>query len=264
MRRREPPKRPILRIVADAGFEAEARSWAERLEVAYGPGPADLIVEIGASGPRIGADQGPGGGEAAAWTFDLSRARPGAEPVVRAVRGRRSAAGLWVVDATAGLGADAATLWRSGMRVTMIERDALVAALLEAAIERLVRHTSGLERLELMIGDSSELLPQLHGRPDVVYLDPMYPRRRGGAKRRGAAWLRSWLGERSVVDDEADLRLLDLARAVARSRVVVKRPVKAPPLAKRPSGAVCGSTTRFDIYAPESHGDAEGVGRSQG
>jgi 16S rRNA (guanine1516-N2)-methyltransferase len=61
---------------------------------------------------------------------------------------------------------------------------------------------------------------------------------------------------RALVGRDADAaEALEVALRVARRRVVVKRPRRAPPLgadagAPTPSGSVVGTTTRYDLYAP--------------
>lgn len=260
---RSDPLEP-LRVRAAPGHERAAQDLARRLGVPFGPGPSRatlLACDAGliASGGEAltPAAHDPGIADEAAVrlasrgvrvVFDA--ARRGAEPVVRAVRPAVGPDGR-VVDATAGLGVDAGALWRAGLQVTMLERDPVLLALLEDGLRRLRgAATSGHERLTLEAGEARDRLATLPWRPDVVYLDPMYPRSRGGAKRSGAAWLRAWLGEPGPDDDEAARELLRIARAVARRRVVVKRPLRGPELAPGVSGALRGTTTRFDLYAP--------------
>lgn len=244
---------PRLRVTAAPGFEDAAAHWSARLGAPFGPGPAVVHAHLGPRGLGVRPGSGPHA-DTEPWVVDLAATRPGGEPVVRAVRGKRSARELSVVDATAGFGVDAAALARAGMRVTMIERDPLLAALLEDALARLANATdpSATElagRLTLVRADARAVLQSLRPGPDVVYLDPMYPRKGTAAKRRGAAWLRAWTGERAPSADAADQELLALARLAATIRVVVKRPAKAPAIGPGRSGARRGTTTRFDLYA---------------
>lgn len=245
---------PALRVVADPGHEGRARRLAARLGARYGPQPARFELHVGAGGLGVRPAAGDGADDPP-LSLDLAARRPGVEAVVRAVRGRRAAGDLHVVDATAGLGGDAAALLRAGLRVTLIERDPLLAVLLEDALARWAdaEEEDGVapaRSATLRVGDARTVLPRLRPPPDVVYLDPMYPRLRGGAKRRAVAWLRAWTGERAAGADDEDRALLAVARGVARRRVVVKRPAKAPPLAPGVSGSLRGTTTRFDLYAP--------------
>lgn len=244
-----------LRVLASDAHEGQGRQLAQRLGVPFGHGPAEAVLIVSDDGisahsgaARTGLDQL----VARAVRVDLTRARPGSESVVRAVGGRASTNGVrTVVDASCGWGVDAGALWRAGWQVTAIERDPVVTVLLEDGVRR--AHEAdpvAAARFVLSTGDARTLLPSLALRPDVVYLDPMYPRTRGGAKRRGAAWLRSWLGEGEASDETEQLDLLRVARSVATRRVVVKRPARAAPLAPGESGSIDGRTTRFDLYAP--------------
>jgi 16S rRNA (guanine1516-N2)-methyltransferase len=238
------------RVTAAPGFEAEAKALAARLDLPYGEAPARFELRLAAAGLGLRPARGPDA-DAAPWTIDLARRRPGGEAVVRAVRGRFPAAGLRVADATAGLGGDAGALARAGMRVVAIERDPLLAALLEDAVARWRRaEPEAAARLELRLGDARELLPRLRPAPEVVLLDPMFPPAGGGAKRRPAAWLRAWTGPREAGADAGERELLAVARRTARRRVVVKRPRKGPDLAPGVGGRRLGTTVRFDLYAP--------------
>ena len=172
------------------------------------------------------------------------------QPLARAV-GLKGGALPAVVDATAGLGRDAFVLACLGCTVQLVERSPIIAALLRDGLRR-AEHDPDIgplvaERLRLHVGDSGEYLRRLgeDQRPDVVYLDPMYPHRRksalGGKEMR---LLRRWVGD----DDDAPT-LLDAALACARRRVVVKRPRLASALAgPRPDVQITAPNTRFDVY----------------
>lgn len=242
-----------VRIAAGRGFEREAAAWADRLQLPPASAAARFELMVDGEGLALRpADVATG--PVKPLRADLGKVRPGSEEVVRAVRGRRPVDGVGgVVDATAGLGVDAAALARAGLRVTMIERHRVLHALLEDALARLAATGENERRelarhLALLHGDAAVLLPELDPAPEVVYLDPMYPDAGGGAKRRPMAWIRELLGEEA--GGGADLVLLTAARRTAVRRVVVKRPLKAPPLAPHVSGSVRGRTTRFDLYAP--------------
>lgn len=164
--------------------------------------------------------------------------------------------GLVVVDATAGWGRDSAVLAALGCEVTMIERQPVVCLLLADALARAaasgdarVRALAG--RLRLLAGDARALLRGWSAAvPDAVLLDPMFPEREGSAAVRKQ--MRLFHG---LVGDDADAgELLAAALALARHRVVVKRPRRAPPLpGPRPTHAIEGRSTRFDVYALRSY-----------
>ncbi|HZL99700.1 MAG TPA: class I SAM-dependent methyltransferase, partial [Planctomycetota bacterium] len=163
--------------------------------------------------------------------------------------------GITLVDATAGLGRDAFRLASLGVRVTAIERSPVVAALLADGLRRAVAGpataAAAARRLELLGGDSRELLRRLPP-PDVVLVDPMYPAsRKAAAPGKELALLRRLLGA-----DADSGELLAAARDVALRRVVVKRRAHDPPLdGIRPDLSVSGRSTRFDVYLAAHRGN---------
>lgn len=161
------------------------------------------------------------------------------EPLARAV-GVKGAYRPYVADATAGLGQDALVLAASGCKVLMLERSPVIAALLADGLRRL--DTDIAKNLSLNFGEASEQL-SIAPRPDVIYLDPMYPSGKSAAKRKSMRIFRALVG-----DDLDAADLLASALSAAQKRVVVKRPLKAPALKERPNSQLKGKTTRFDIY----------------
>lgn len=160
--------------------------------------------------------------------------------------------GVAVVDLTAGWGRDAAVLASHGSDVLMIERNPVVAALLDDGLQRArcsadeyVRTLAA--RLSLAVGDAATLLPALAPGGDfVVTIDPMFPQRQKSA---AVAKEMQFFHQLVGADEDAD-RLLEAALASGAARVIVKRPRKAPVLASRqPTRQVIGKVTRFDIYA---------------
>jgi 16S rRNA (guanine1516-N2)-methyltransferase len=154
-----------------------------------------------------------------------------------------------VVDATAGLGRDAFVLASVGCRVRMLERHPVVAALLEDGLRRGYAdpEIGGWlrERLTLIHATSLTALDDLRPRPQVVYLDPMFPHRQKSALvKKEMRVFQALVG----ADEDAD-GLLSPALRLATKRVVVKRPDYAPPLAgKATQSAVTTKSHRFDIY----------------
>jgi 16S rRNA (guanine1516-N2)-methyltransferase len=150
-----------------------------------------------------------------------------------------------VIDATAGLGQDAFTLAAYGCQVKMVERSPVIAALLTDGLAR-AQDLEPISRLSLQPGDAKEILRKLGAR-EVIYLDPMYPDLGKSAAKRKEMRL-----FREVVGDDLDVEeLFEVALETATKRVVVKRPLKAPELAK-PSFVVRGTTLRFDVYLTKS------------
>ncbi len=157
---------------------------------------------------------------------------------------------LSVVDATAGLGRDAFLLACMGCKVTAVERSPVIAALLDDGLRRAAAdrrlHEIVEQRLRLVCADSRTLLREMAENKwlDVVYLDPMFP-----ARRKSAAVKKEMRICRAVTGDDPDAaELLDIALTVARNRVVVKRPLRAPTLGGEPAMTYRGTTIRYDMY----------------
>ncbi len=158
-----------------------------------------------------------------------------------------------VLDLTAGLGQDAFVLAALGARVTMVERHAVVHALLADGLARAKDERDDadlqvtLERMALVRSEAADYLRALTepDLPDIIYLDPMFPPREKSAKvRKEMQVFHQLVGGNEDADS-----LLALALERVRYRVVVKRPAHAPFLAAREPGySLKGKSTRFDIY----------------
>ncbi len=156
-----------------------------------------------------------------------------------------------VLDATAGLGRDAFVLATLGCQVTMMERMPVVAALLENGLARakLNSEVSDIaDRMNLINSSSIENMT-LANQPDVIYLDPMYPHReKSAAVKKEMRVFQTLVGE----DLDAD-NLLAPALALAKYRVVVKRPSYAEPLNNiKPATSIKMKKNRFDVYVNQA------------
>ncbi len=172
------------------------------------------------------------------------------QPLARAV-GLKKGAMPQVLDATAGLGRDAFVLANLGCTVHMVERSPISVALLRDGLRRaysdpeigeMVQH-----RMKLTFGNACSIMHQLQdsGRPEVVYLDPMYPHRNKSARVR-----KEMRAFQLVIGEDADsAELLGAALVCARQRVVVKRPRLAPPImGPKASMTIESKNTRYDVY----------------
>lgn len=166
-----------------------------------------------------------------------------------------------VLDGTAGLGRDAFVLASLGCKVQMVERHPVVAALLDDGLARAKQdeeigewvsermsllHASSLEALDSLADDSQ------FERPDVVYLDPMYPHPEN--KKKSALVKKEMRVFQSLVGADTDADgLLEPALKLATKRVVVKRPDYANWLdEKKPTMAIETKKNRFDVYVNAS------------
>lgn len=162
---------------------------------------------------------------------------------------------LQVLDATAGLGRDAFILASLGARVQMVERVPEVRALLASALSRAREQgptqspdfLKTIRRLSLESGDAITHMGALETehRPDVVYLDPMFPSRKKSALvKKEMRILHDLVGA-----DTDGAQLFEAALQVGAPRIVVKRPRIAPALTDiKPSHVFSGKRNRFDVY----------------
>lgn len=153
-----------------------------------------------------------------------------------------------IVDATAGLGRDSFLLASLGAQVTLIERSAVMHALLADGMERAAREGGELrqiiDRMTLLKGDAKDLLPELAG--EAILIDPMHPpRNKSALVKRELRQVREIVG---TDEDAADL--VKVALKHARNRVVLKWPAKADPIAglQKHSHQISGKTTRYDVF----------------
>jgi 16S rRNA (guanine1516-N2)-methyltransferase len=170
------------------------------------------------------------------------------QSIAKAV-GLKAGAMPTVVDATAGLGRDAFVLASLGCKVTLIERSPVVAALLQDGLVRAAQDPEiggwVRERMHLLQGPAVDNLLALSERPDVIYLDPMFPH-----KQKSALVKKEMRVFQSLVGPDLDAdALLPAALKMADKRVVVKRPDYAGWLNEhKPSMAIETKSNRFDVY----------------
>ena len=150
------------------------------------------------------------------------------------------------IDATAGLGEDSILLAAAGFSVQMYERDPVIAALLQDALDRaaeIPELADIVSRMQLAAEDSLTAMPQLTTPPDVILLDPMFPARQKSALIKKKFQLLQRL-ESPCSDEEA---LLNAALAANPRKIVIKRPLKGPFLADRkPDYSLKGKAIRYD------------------
>lgn len=244
-------------IVLWAASEADQRRAAELSHLLGIP----CVTTVPQQGPLLRLDRqrlefflaGDADFPGALWVdFDSvdSRRRsrqPGGELLVQAAKIRQLAQPL-LIDATAGLGRDGFLLACQGFRVTMIEVNPIIAALLADGLERarLVPHlAAAVSRICLSRGDAVDMLATLDEQPAVIYLDPMFPERTKTAKVKQNLRLLQMLESKQSPPEP----LLQAALATGARKVVVKRPLKGPFLADLvPSYTLKGKAVRFDVY----------------
>ena len=251
---------PRIRVEALApAFAEEAAVWAERLRLPLGGDvESEFALQLGAHGlqfAELGA-QAPGPIRVDFLEGAVAHRRQfggGSGQMIAKAAGLQPGVRPSVLDATAGLGRDAFVLAQLGCPVTLIERQPLIAALLEDGLRRARADAEVgaiVARMRLLRGDAIEAMRAWEGEaPQVIYLDPMFPHRDKSAQvKKEMRLFRPLAG----ADDDAPA-LLAAALALATHRVVVKRPRKAPAIAgATPGYALEGNSSRFDIYPKKS------------
>lgn len=176
----------------------------------------------------------------------LRRSNLSSELLVRAAKIKNADIPLTVIDATAGLGEDSLLLAAAGFKVKLYERNPVIAALLSDALGR-AKDSGDLKNIvcnmELFGCDSIRALGDLDYRPDVIYLDPMFPEKTKNSLSKKKFQLLHHL-EAPCSDEDA---LLGAALAAHPGKIVIKRPLKGGFLAgKKPDYSLSGKTIRYD------------------
>ncbi len=150
-----------------------------------------------------------------------------------------------VLDCTAGLGRDGFMLASLGaVRVDMVERHPVLAAMLDEALQRAQRDPdlpAWVHALNVRCADARAVL----GQPvsaDVIYIDPMFP-----AERRALAGRELQFLQRLLAPEQDGDELVRAALASGSRRVVIKR-AKHHPTLETPTFTVRGKSFRFDVY----------------
>ena len=154
-----------------------------------------------------------------------------------------------ILDATGGWGGDALLMCAQGYTVTILERNPIMALLLEDAMLRLSETNWVIENQivspKVINIDAIDYFKNNDVRYDCVYLDPMFPpkRKKSAATNKNMQLLHWLIGE----DVDAE-NLADKVIASNCSRLVVKRPNYAEPLLDEPSVQFSSKLVHYDVY----------------
>ncbi len=152
-----------------------------------------------------------------------------------------------IIDATGGFGRDGFVLASIGCQVKLLEQSPFIYALTADGISRLNAEEPDI-KLSVEHIDALHFLPTLQDneKPDVIYLDPMYPARSKSAMVKKASQFLQALTASYPMHEH---QLLFSSLEHAKKRVVVKRPNWAGHLANfTPNITYQSKTTRFDVY----------------
>jgi 16S rRNA (guanine1516-N2)-methyltransferase len=174
----------------------------------------------------------------------------GKKQLIAKAIGVKNGKNLAVIDATAGFGIDSFILASLGCDVTMLERSPIIGALLKDGLKRLNKNM----KISLHVIQSLDYINKISQydskKPDVIYLDPMYPTRPKSALNKKIMRVLHEL----VGDDNDAPKLLEAALRCAKKRVVVKRPKYADYLGDlKPDLQFSSSgSCRYDVYLIEN------------
>jgi len=234
--------------------QEQAAQWALRLNLPLQDNDADFALQVTDNGLQLQqlSDDAPGPVRVDFVEGAVAHRRlfgGGSGQMIAKAVGIQPGVRPSVLDATAGLGKDAFVLASLGCQMSLIERQPIIAALLEDGLARGRQDRevgSIISHMRLLTGNSIELIRSWEGEPpQVIYLDPMFPHREKTALVKKEMRL-----FRPLVGDDMDApALLAAALSLATHRVVVKRPRKAPCIeGAKPSYALDGKSSRYDIY----------------
>ena len=175
------------------------------------------------------------------------RARQREQAILRACNNKQRSI-LSVLDLTAGWGIDALGLACHGQRVHLLEHNPLIYAVIAHALACAAaspQHASLADRLSVERANAAEYLQRMPCRDfDCIYLDPMFPANRSGAKPAKEMQILQALTANLEIEPS-----FELALERAGKRVVVKRPLKAPRLTPaKPDLVKREKSIRFDVY----------------
>ncbi|OFZ19564.1 MAG: hypothetical protein A2Z20_08360 [Bdellovibrionales bacterium RBG_16_40_8] len=151
---------------------------------------------------------------------------------------------LRVIDATAGLCRDAFHIACLGCQVVAIENNLQIFNVVSYFVNLLPTKYN----LTLVHQEAKKFLLSLseNDRPDVIYLDPMFPEKNKSAKPGKESELLKLLAPIASIEEEKNF--LNSALQVAKKRVVIKRPLYAPAIKSSPQIVFKGKSVRYDVY----------------
>jgi len=237
---------PVVPVKGESAARARAAAKAlgsDMLEIGISPSPYLVVGETGAWLEMAGSQ--------VHIAFDsatmMHRRRGGQNELLGRAVGVKASRQPTVWDATGGLGRDAYVLADLGCRVTLCERVPVLAWLLQDAVSAAMvsghdQVRAAAQRMTIRHCDSRQLQVPAS---DVIYLDPMFPERKKSAAIKKEAAILQRLAH---TEDDAQA-LWEWAWRQPVSRIVVKRPLRAPILgSQKPSHTLRGKSVRFDVF----------------
>jgi 16S rRNA (guanine1516-N2)-methyltransferase len=243
---------PIIAITHEPNLSAQATTLAKQLNLPLASEPLqqyDYVLQLTAEGISLIAKRAQHGNLHINFTSGANyhRYRYGGgkgQLLVKAcqIKGKLNHR---ILDLNGGLARDAFVLACLGAKLTVIERNPILYILVKNGLERALQQPEFQDLdIKLQHADSLEVLSRKIT-TDVIYLDPMYPKRKKSALvKKEMRIIRDLVG-----DDPDSGKLLKVALNTDCQKVVVKRPIHAEHLDEmKPQLTLKGKSSRFDIY----------------
>jgi len=244
----------IVLLIENPSQKQQGLSLATRLNINIVSAPSDnfdFLLSLSQNGLSLRHPIGQIDVDFTSGKADYRRRHSGIKQEIAKAIGIKKDYKPTVLDATAGLAKDAFVLASLGCKVTLIEQSSIIAVLVADALERAEKNNEVAEivaHMHLINKDSIQYMQQLteEEKPDIVYLDPMFPERKKTALvKKEMQILQELLGH----ENQNDKQLFETALKTAKKRVVVKRPKSAETITeKKPDFSIKGKTCRFDVY----------------
>ncbi len=177
--------------------------------------------------------------------------------------GKALGSGACILDLAMGLGGDAWMMLNMGYRVESCERYLPVYLVVEDAVHRWLNYQNTKDtgpnaapasipkKLSWVrhLVDARDFLANSKKPIETVYMDLMFSKPNAKALPNLAMQVLRNLLSHNILSDTENISLFNLAREVASKRVVVKRALREPPLAPRPTHSFSGKSVRYDLYS---------------
>lgn len=161
------------------------------------------------------------------------------QPLAKALGLKRKEKAPWVLDLTTGVMKDTILLHTMGFKVSCVERNPLVASLIQNTLD-----VYNLD-MNLLFTDAKEAAKSFAG--DCLYYDPMFDEKNNKAlPSKEMQLFRKLLGV-----DEDCFETAKFLQSLGK-RVVIKRSMKASPLLDKVDIQFGAKSTRYDVYLPKN------------
>ena len=237
----------FVACIGKGGQRDMAESFARRTDTTLSDKPGEeLTVLFDAKGVSLIGYGLSYQGDFEGMLHRVSDGRLAHEMLVRAAKTTQT--NVKGIDATAGMGEDAFLLAACGYEMTLYEQNPVVAVLLKDALRRAKKNPKLkdiVSRMQLVEGNSVDELKSRVDDIDLIYLDPMFPKR----KKSALIKKKFQLLQKLETPCENEEELLEAAFSAAPRKIVIKRPAKGEYLAgKKPSYIIDGKSVRYDVF----------------